>query len=87
MNVTHKVHSVRSPIIHFGSQYMWAIWREIIPKDSKVVVNFFHGKPEDGPEVSKHIEGGGGGQTFFATSGGKRKEGLAAAIQEIKSLF
>jgi glycosyltransferase involved in cell wall biosynthesis len=56
MNVTHKVHSVRSPIIHFGSQYMWAIWREIIPKDSKVVVNFFHGKPEDGPEVSKHIE-------------------------------
>ena len=56
MNVTHKVHSVRSPIIHFGSQYMWEIWREIIPKDSKVVVNFFHGKPEDGPEVSKHIE-------------------------------
>lgn len=56
MNVTHKVHSVRSPIIHFGSQYMWEIWREIIPKNSKVVVNFFHGKPEDGPEVSKHIE-------------------------------
>ena len=38
-------------------------------------------------QVSKHIEGGGGGQAFFATSGGKRKEGLAAAIQEIKSLF
>lgn len=57
VKVTHKVHAVRSPIIHFGSQYMWEIWREIIPKDSKVVVNFFHGKPEDGPEVSKHIEG------------------------------
>jgi alanyl-tRNA synthetase len=38
-------------------------------------------------QVSKHIEGGGGGQAFFATSGGKRKEGLVAAIQEIKSLF
>jgi hypothetical protein len=33
------------------------------------------------------FEGGGVGQAFFATSGGKRKEGLAAAIQEIKSLF
>jgi len=56
INVTHKVHSVRSPIIHFGSQYMWEIWRENIPKDSKVIVNFFHGKPEDGPEVLKHIK-------------------------------
>jgi len=56
INVTHKVHSVRSPIIHFGSQYMWEIWRGNIPQDSKVIVNFFHGKPEDGPEVLKHIE-------------------------------
>ena len=56
IGVTHKVYSVRSPIIHFGSQYMWEIWRGIIPKNSKVVVNFFHGKPEDGPEASKHIE-------------------------------
>ena len=38
-------------------------------------------------QVSKHIEGSGGGQAFFATSGGKRKEGLQAAIAEIKSLF
>ena len=56
IEVTHKVYSVRSPIIHFGSQYMWEIWQGIIPKNSKVVVNFFHGKPEDGPEASKHIE-------------------------------
>jgi len=56
IKITHKVHSVRSPIIHFGSQYMWEIWRGNIPKDSKVIVNFFHGKPEDGPEVLKHIE-------------------------------
>jgi glycosyltransferase involved in cell wall biosynthesis len=54
--VTDKVYSVKSPIIHFGSQYMWEIWRDLIPKDSKVIVNFFHGKPEDGPEVLKHIQ-------------------------------
>lgn len=56
IEVTHKVHSIRSPVIHFGSQYMWEIWKDLIPKNSKVVVNFFHGKPEDGPQASKHIE-------------------------------
>ncbi len=55
MVTTSKVHKVHSPIIHFGSQYMWEIWRDLIPKSSKVVVNFFHGKPEDGDDVARHI--------------------------------
>ncbi|MFM6933969.1 MAG: alanine--tRNA ligase [Flavobacteriales bacterium] len=36
-------------------------------------------------EVSAHIQGGGGGQAFFATAGGKRSEGLPTAIDEIKA--
>jgi alanyl-tRNA synthetase len=36
-------------------------------------------------EVSSHIQGGGGGQAFFATAGGKRSEGLQTAIDQIKS--
>ena len=36
-------------------------------------------------EVSSHIQGGGGGQAFFATAGGKRSEGLPTAIDEIKA--
>jgi alanyl-tRNA synthetase len=36
-------------------------------------------------EVSSHIQGGGGGQAFFATAGGKRSEGLQTAIDEIKA--
>ncbi|MFN5912612.1 MAG: alanine--tRNA ligase [Bacteroidota bacterium] len=34
-------------------------------------------------EVSKLIQGGGGGQPFFATAGGKDASGLKAAIEEV----
>lgn len=35
-------------------------------------------------EVAKHIKGGGGGQKYYATAGGKDKEGVNAAIQYIR---
>ncbi len=43
-------------VIHFGSQYMWVDWYKYLNKKNKYVVSFFHGKFEDGPEVSKHIK-------------------------------
>lgn len=38
-------------------------------------------------ELGKYIQGGGGGQPFFATAGGKNLDGIAAAIQAAKELF
>ena len=43
-------------VIHFGSQYMWVDWSKVLPKDNKYVVSFFHGKYEDGPKASRHID-------------------------------
>lgn len=37
--------------------------------------------------LGKHIQGGGGGQAFFATAGGKNADGIAAALKAARELI
>lgn len=38
-------------------------------------------------ELAQHIHGGGGGQAFFATAGGKKAEGISAALAQAKGIL
>ena len=38
-------------------------------------------------EIAKEIEGGGGGQSFFATAGGNKASGIASALIKAKNLI
>ncbi|MEL6390367.1 MAG: alanine--tRNA ligase [Bacteroidota bacterium] len=38
-------------------------------------------------QISRHIQGGGGGQPFFATAGGKNPGGLSDAVQALRELI
>ena len=46
----------KNKVIHFGSQYMWVDWYELLPMNKNYVVSFFHGKYSDGVEVQQHID-------------------------------
>ena len=38
-------------------------------------------------EIAKEINGGGGGQPFFATAGGTKSEGISKALNKSKDIF
>ncbi len=56
VEVTDSAYRVTEQVVHFGSQYMWLDWGRFLPKRNRFAVSFFHGKPEDGPQVERHIE-------------------------------
>jgi glycosyltransferase involved in cell wall biosynthesis len=42
-------------IAHFGSQFVWELWTKALPASNRQVTTYFHGKPEDGPDMARHI--------------------------------
>ncbi len=55
-SVSNDPASLRSGIVEFGSQYQFVEWADRVPGRCSLVSTFFHGKPEDGPAVERHIE-------------------------------
>ena len=45
-----------SGVVEFGSQYQWVEWGRYLSPQCKFVSTFFHGKHEDGIQVSQHID-------------------------------
>lgn len=43
-------------VVEFGSQYQWVEWGRYLSPRCQFVSTFFHGKPEDGPQVARHID-------------------------------
>ena len=56
LRLTTKPNRVNGRVLHFGSQYMWLTWARVVSKNNSVVSSFFHGKPEDGESVARHID-------------------------------
>jgi glycosyltransferase involved in cell wall biosynthesis len=55
-HVTADPAALTSGVIEFGSQYQWVEWGKYLSPKCRFVSTFFHGKPEDGAEVARHIE-------------------------------
>jgi glycosyltransferase involved in cell wall biosynthesis len=54
--VTAEPRHLARRVVHFGSQYMWLTWGRHMSATNRYVTSFFHGKREDGPDVSRHID-------------------------------
>ncbi|OGT89668.1 MAG: hypothetical protein A2286_10600 [Gammaproteobacteria bacterium RIFOXYA12_FULL_61_12] len=56
VETTIQPQRIVSRVVHFGSQYMWLAWGHLLSRRNRYVTSFFHGKPEDGAEVGRHID-------------------------------
>lgn len=56
IETTMRPQRVAGRVVHFGSQYMWLAWGNVISQRNRFVTSFFHGKPEDGVDAARHID-------------------------------
>ena len=77
--------AIKNSIIIFGSRitgkpilscYISKSIAESGERDAKKIIK----------ELGKHIDGSGGGQSFFATAGGKNLEGISGALKAAKEI-
>ncbi len=54
--VTERPERLFRRVAHFGSQFLWELWAKAASPTNPVVVTYFHGKPEDGPDMARHVD-------------------------------
>ncbi len=74
-----NLYLVLGAVIEGKPQLAVMIADELVAKHNLNAVNIVK-------DLAKEIQGGGGGQAFFATAGGKNAEGLPKAIEKAKAL-
>lgn len=72
IGLTHRPYKLFDRIVHFGSQFFWRLWAESLSPSNRAVVTFFHGKHEDGPEMSQNID-------YFLSNLGRLERVVTAA--------
>ncbi len=55
VTVTDRPELTTGRIAHFGSQFNWQAWCESLDPSTRQLVTYFHGTPEDGPEMERHV--------------------------------
>lgn len=56
LKITERPERHVRTLVHFGSQFQWCVWAEALPASNRYVVTYFHGKPEDGPDMAHHVD-------------------------------
>ena len=56
MCILKKPGFFQNQIVHFGSQFVWTSWCDYICSSNKIIVTYYHGKPEDDEYTKMHIE-------------------------------
>lgn len=56
VHLTTNAATAHRKVVHYGSQYMWVAWGRHLSRSNRFATSFFHGKPEDGPDVARHID-------------------------------
>ena len=54
--VVDRPHALARRIVHFGSQFQWLAWVDALARSNQFVATFFHGKPDDGDEMARHVD-------------------------------
>jgi glycosyltransferase involved in cell wall biosynthesis len=56
VELTTRPERLANRVVHFGSQFQWLAWADVLSSSNRYVVTFFHGKREDGPAAARHID-------------------------------